>query len=147
MEQQEIVDRLQILDLLARYCQTIDDQDWAAFQNLFAAGAVLDFSAFGGPVHSVTDMIGFLQPVLAALQRTQHTISTLVLDIAGETAKARTAALVLMIYLDQNGEEQIFSTGLWYRDQLVRENGAWKIKQRQQEYGWVHNPSPQFKSG
>src|ERR671924_87709 len=39
---QEISDRIEIEELLVRYCYAVDDRDWDAYRNLFTTDAVLD---------------------------------------------------------------------------------------------------------
>ncbi|WP_207917165.1 nuclear transport factor 2 family protein [Rhizobium sullae] len=45
---QEISDRLEIEELLVRYCYAVDDRDWKAYRNVFTLDAVLDDTATGG---------------------------------------------------------------------------------------------------
>ena len=41
MSQQEISDRLQIQDLLVRYCYAVDDRNWDTYRNIFTRDAVI----------------------------------------------------------------------------------------------------------
>lgn len=45
---QEIADRLELGELLARYVRAVDGGDWALLDSVFTADAVIDFSATGG---------------------------------------------------------------------------------------------------
>ena len=139
MNLQEIADRFEIEQLLNRYCNVVDDQDWKSFDGLFTDDAELDYSAFGGPVCGVRDLKAFLSPIVASMQNTQHTISTMVLGIDGDQAQARTAGLVMMVSDTFEGGSHVAFSGLWYRDVLIRTADGWRIRKRVQEFGWLHN--------
>jgi 3-phenylpropionate/cinnamic acid dioxygenase small subunit len=134
-----IADRLEIQDLLADYCFSIDDHDWVRFRALFTDGAVLDFSAFGGPRCSAAAMVDYLQGVAATLQSWQHTVSTLRLSPQGaDSVRARTAAQVFLTSKGKDGAAgPLTSVGLWYHDLLVRTPEGWRIAERVQKFGWA----------
>ncbi|GAB2484096.1 nuclear transport factor 2 family protein [Comamonas humi] len=139
MTLQEISDKLDIHELLARYCHALDQKDWLAFQAVFTADAVLDFTAFGGPKGSVSELQAFLAPILASLASSQHTVSTVKIDLAGDRALARSAALVPMTAPAPDGRESTFVSGLWYEDVLERTAAGWKIRERKQVRSWAAN--------
>lgn len=139
MTLQQISDRLEIQDLLTRYCQVVDQQNWPALMDLFTHDATVDYSAFGGPRADARTLAEFFAAVLAPVKATQHTISTSVVDLDVNHAHARTAAQVMMISGSESGSEHVAFIGLWYRDQLTRVANEWKIHSRVQEYAWVHN--------
>lgn len=142
MSPEEISDRMEIQQLLTRYCHAVDAQDWAEFARLFSADAVLDYRAFGGPCCGVAEMAGFLGNILRTLAGSQHTISTSLIAFDGATASGRTAAQVMMINATADGGRHVSFIGLWYRDSLRKTPDGWRIAARTQEYGWVHNIPP-----
>tara|TARA_B100001540_G_scaffold296839_1_gene298885 strand:- start:5210 stop:5632 length:423 start_codon:yes stop_codon:yes gene_type:complete len=133
-----VEDRVEINDLLASYCFSLDDKDWGRFSGLFHEDAVLDFTAFGGPRAGTDDLIAFLKPILDGLHCSQHTISTSMLRVVGEQVEARTAAQVMMVS-KPDGAEHVAFYGLWYRDRLVKASGRWLIKERVQQQAWTFN--------
>ncbi|HQR03334.1 MAG: nuclear transport factor 2 family protein [Proteobacteria bacterium] len=139
MSPQEIADRFAIQDLLVRYCYAIDDRDWKAFARLFTDDAVLDYSAFGAPCGSAAEMAAYLQGRLPQFAGCQHTISTLLVDIKGDTAFTRTAGLVPILFPTATDEPQVSFSGLWYHDTLVRTADGWRFQKRVQVRSWVHN--------
>lgn len=139
MTPEELSDRLEIQDVLARYCHAVDRQDWPAFLQLFTEDAVLDYTAFGGPRAGAADMSDYLGAVLAGLRGSQHTISTTVVELDGAAATSRSAAQVMMISDGGDGAEHVLFIGLWYRDALVRTAAGWRIRERVQERSWMHN--------
>lgn len=134
-----VVDRLDIQDLLVRYCHVVDQRDWTAFAALFTPDAALDFSAFGGPRCAPVEMANYLATTLATIPGTQHTISTSLVELDGNSARARTAAQVMMVNATAAGGSHVMFVGLWYRDRLLRTEHGWRIAERTQEFGWVHN--------
>ncbi len=62
LSQQEISDRLELMDLMVRYAHAVDTRSWDEFEALFTPDAVIDYSAFGGSVGSVArdaGLVGF----------------------------------------------------------------------------------------
>jgi hypothetical protein len=105
---------------------------------VFTADATIDFTAFGGPRCGVGAMREFLQNVLAHMQSTQHTISTIQIDLAGDEARVQTAATVPMVTGTADGGSQILFSGLWYHDHLLRTANGWRIHERVQEKSWSY---------
>ena len=52
---QEISDRLEIEDVLVRYCYAVDDRDWDAYRSVFTRDAVIDDTVTGGVRSGVED--------------------------------------------------------------------------------------------
>ncbi|VWB72410.1 short-chain dehydrogenase [Burkholderia lata] len=142
MTPQETIDRMEIQDLLTRYCHAVDRHDWHEFERLFAANATLDYTAFGGPAGSRAEIAAYLEQVTSALRGTQHTISTALLIVDGDAATARTAGQAMMISADEAGDDRVCFVGLWYRDLLVRTECGWRIRSRTQERSWMHHAPP-----
>ena len=64
MDLREISDRMEINELLARYCHALDRQDWPAYRALFTPDAKMDFAAFGGPVGLAITALTLLRQAL-----------------------------------------------------------------------------------
>ncbi len=139
MTSQELVDRQLIQDTLVRYCHAVDQRDWGVFETVFTQDSQLDFTAFGGPRCGRIEMARYLESVIATMQRTQHTISTSLVERYDNAAVARTAAQVMMISASAHGGSHVLFVGLWYRDRLARTRQGWRIRERVQEFGWAHN--------
>ena len=134
-----IEDRIEVQDLLVRYCHVLDDRDWPAFEDLFTADAVLDFTAFGGPRCGVRELVDFLRSVAAQVPSWQHTISTSLLTAGDGCIKSRCAAQVMMISRNDDGSDHVIFNGLWYRDTVVHTARGWRIAERIQQRSWVHD--------
>lgn len=137
MPLQEMSDRLEIQDLLARYCHAIDLREWDLLDEIFTPDAHIDYTAVGGIRGSFTEVKEWLATVLPSFSVTQHLAATTKLDLHGDTADARTILLNPMISTDERGDEHVLFAGLWYRDGLVRTDDGWRIAQRVEEKGFM----------
>lgn len=136
---QEISDRLEIQDLLARYSYAIDERNWDALDTVFTPDAEIDYSETGGAKGNFTQIKAWLPIALERFPRYQHMIATTKLELDGDRAKSRTCLFNPMIYKDQDGVEKTFFIGLWYRDILKRTADGWRIAERYEEMGYAHN--------
>jgi hypothetical protein len=130
---QEMSDRLEIADLLARYSDAIDRRSWGDLDRLFTPDAVIDYSEMGGIRGSLAEQKDFLAANLPAFAGFQHLTATSVFDIDGDTARVRTICFNPMVVTD---EKQVLFCGLWYRDVLVRTPAGWRIRERHEDRGW-----------
>lgn len=133
MDLSELSDRAEIADLLARYSDAIDHQRFDELDEVFTPDAVIDYTAFGAPRGDLASTKAFLQKVLPGHVSYAHLLGLPVIDLDGDTATARTPCHNPMVYLDAEGNEQLYVCGLWYVDELVRTPAGWRIKQRVEE--------------
>jgi hypothetical protein len=141
----EISDRLEIQDLLVRYCYAVDDRDWNAYRTMFTPDAVLDDTVTGGIKSGVEEHIAFMKRALSKILISQHAISTVLLDIRGDQAGARAHCSCPMVVDLGENRKQVFFQGLWYRDKLVRTASGWRIHALVEEGYWSHNVPEGFK--
>lgn len=136
MSIEEISDRLEIQDLLVRYCYAVDSRNFDDFVNVFTEDAVIDYSVFGGSVGNVSDTIAFLKEAMPMFASFQHMISTSQVTVTGDTATAKTICHNPMVM--ETGEETVvFTCGLWYIDDLVRTPKGWRIAKRVEEKSYM----------
>ena len=138
LSNQEMSDRLEIQDLLTAYCHAIDTRDWNALDDVFTPDAVIDYTQAGGERGTLSEIKAYLERALKQFAGFQHMVSTMKLELEGDSASARTILFNPMI-LEQDGERKIFFVGLWYRDRLVRTDKGWRISERVEESPWFHN--------
>lgn len=136
---QEISDRLEIQELLTRYCYALDDHDWDTFREVFMPDAIIDYRKSGGPRAGVEEQVIFLDQALSKTVISQHTISTTLLEIKDDEANARTICSCPIVMDRGDDSTQIFFQGLWYRDRLVRISSGWRIQERIEEGYWNYN--------
>ena len=137
---QEISDRLEIQDLLTRYCYAIDDADFDALDTVFTPYAMIDYTETGGAKGTLAEIKRWLPIALAAaIPKYQHMIATTQLKLDGDRATSRTILFNPLVYPRPDGTEQVFFIGLWYRDELVRTAEGWRISSRYEEKAYSHN--------
>lgn len=134
-----IEDRIEIQDLLARYCFCIDDLNWTGFSDVFHPRATLDFTAIGGIKGTTQELVDFLKAFSKSVSSWQHTTSTNILKCSEGYVESRTAAQVMTVTKPSESTENVAFFGLWYNDKIVKEQGAWLIKERVLQSAWVHN--------
>lgn len=139
---QEMSDRIEIQDLFARYSFAIDERDWDALDSVFTPDARIDYTETGGATGSLAEIKAWLPTALARFPMFQHMVATTRLTLTGDRATSRTILFNPMTYRGDDGSEQVFFIGLWYRDALVRTPAGWRISERYEEMGWAHNVPP-----
>lgn len=136
---QEMSDRLEIQDLLSCYSHAIDERAWDRLDEIFTSDAVIDYTETGGAKGSVAQIKAWLPIALERFPRFQHMVATTKLDLDGDHANSRTILFNPMVHRSDDGTEQVFFIGLWYRDKLVRTGNGWRIAERYEEMGYAHN--------
>jgi 3-phenylpropionate/cinnamic acid dioxygenase small subunit len=137
--QQELADKSAIEDLLIRYSYAVDFRDWSSYEQVFTKDAVIDYRAFGGPRTNVQEQIVYLKKALTPIESSQHTISTILIDLKGDTARVRCICHCPMVLKLKDGKTQVFFCGLWYNDVVVRTTDGWRIKERVEQKSYIHN--------
>lgn len=137
---QEVSDRLEIQDLLARYCQAIDRAEWDTLDAIFTPDAVIDYTAMGGPAGSLEDTKEFLASAMPLFSSYQHLIGSTVIDFDGDAARARSICHNPMTLAGAAGSDPaMLVCGLWYCDDLVRTPAGWRIRSRTEERGYMRH--------
>lgn len=137
MNLQQITDRIEIQDLLAAYCHAVDRGEREALTGIFAPGAMLDYTAFGGPSGPVEAVGPGLMEALGGFAGTQHLVTTIEIDLDGDRAAVRSAALV---HVTPRSAQEGLLSGLWYEDEFVRTASGWRISARRQVRAWGSRP-------
>lgn len=142
---QEISDRIEIEDLLVRYCYAVDDRDWDAYRKVFTPDAVLDDTVTGGIKSGVEEHVTYMRRALSKILISQHAISTILLEVEGDAARARVHCSCPMVVDGDRGKRQVFFQGLWYRNHLARTAEGWRISELVEEGYWNHGVPEGFK--
>jgi hypothetical protein len=142
---QLISDRIELEDLVVRYCHAIDDRNWAAYRDVFTPDAVLDDTVTGGIRSGVEDHVVYLKRALSRILISQHDISTVLVDLEEAQAKVRAHCSCPMVVDLGSGRTQVFFQGLQYRIRAARTERGWKVKELTEEQYWNHNLPIGFK--
>ncbi len=141
---QQLSDRAEISDVLARYCFAVDDRDWDAYRMVFTADAVIDDVVTGGIRSGVEEHIVYLKRALSRIPLSQHSISTTLITLDGDRADARIACTCPLDLKIAEDRRQVFFMGVEYRNKLVRTPDGWRIAELIETRPWVHNMPEDF---
>jgi len=142
---EHISDRLEIEDVLTRYCYAVDDRDWDRYRELFIPDAVIDDTVTGGIKSGVEEHIAYMKKALSKTVLSQHAISTVLVELRANEARVRAHCSCPMVLDMGQGKTHVFFQGLWYRDSLIRTGAGWKIQHLLEEGYWKHNAPAGFK--
>src|SRR3954454_21602982 len=82
---QELLDKMVISELLARYSTALDTRDWDGLAEVFLPDAECDYGTLGNPrgVDAITELI---RGTIADLDSPQHLVGNVVVDERGDEA-------------------------------------------------------------
>ncbi|MCU1621742.1 MAG: hypothetical protein JWL79_587 [Frankiales bacterium] len=132
LSQQELSDRFEIQDLIARYSQLLDLRAWDEMDALFTEDCVLDYTSTGAIKGSWPEHKAFDIKMLTPFKGTQHLMGLPIITVAGDAATARTICFNPMIINDK----KLFYVGLWYDDELRRTDTGWRFAKRTEELSY-----------
>src|ERR1700734_179715 len=89
LTQDQISDRIEIGEILTRYCYAVDDREWDVYRGLFTHDAVIDDRVTGGIQSGVEEHIQYLSRALSRVVLSQHAISTVRIDLSVSSANLR----------------------------------------------------------
>ena len=143
-ELEEISDRLEIQDVLARYVHAFDKKDYDVLErDVFTADARFDFSHMGGPVRLWPEMKDFL----VAKNRTEHDLhvyGNVLIEFDADRSGATTHSKVLnpQGVRDRDGVLHLYSQVGVYEDRWERTAAGWRICARRWHLGWIEGDYP-----
>ena len=128
-----VEDRLDIMELIARYGAGLDARDWSLWRDVFTDNALFDLSSWNNlvPKRVETSRVVRAQArVFAELAVTQHMMSNFRIFF-NENNSGRVVAVMRAehwIRVEPESEEMKRYTMFgYYNNALVREKGNWKI--------------------
>ena len=142
---QHISDRLEIQDILTRYCYAVDDRNWDRYRQLFTPDAVIDDTVTGGIKSGVEEHIPYMKKALSKVLLSQHAISTTLVELNGNEAAVRAHCSCPLVLDTGETNGHVMFQGLWYRSSLIRTREGWKIRSLLEEGYWTHNAPVGFK--
>jgi 3-phenylpropionate/cinnamic acid dioxygenase small subunit len=126
---QDLIDRARLKDAVMTFAVAVDTLDMALYRQVFAEECEYDLSGFNGqpPVTArAADWAASMEGFLRGFDATQHLLSNLAFDIAGD--EATVTADVRAEHFRPNGEGDASVTlGGAYTFRLRRERDGWKI--------------------
>lgn len=132
----ELVDRQEILDLLATYCRGVDRLDLDLVRSVYADAGVDHHTGFDG---TADDYVAWLARGLPLLDGTRHVLGTHWCEVRGDVAAAETYGTATHWGTPAGEAALNFTTGFRYVDHLVRERGRWRIAERWAVREWARS--------
>ena len=126
-----VSDRLELLDLTARYSNAIDRREFDALDGLFTADARIDYTEMGGIEGDLASVKVFLSDAFANFTRALHLMGLPVIDIDGDSAHSVTPCNNPMVFSDE--QLGLMLCGLWYHLDFVRTPAGWRISHMREE--------------
>ena len=127
---QELLDRQAISDVVNRYATGIDRRQWDLYRSCFTDPVTIDFSSFAGEGEaetiSVDDWVARVRGTLSGFDATHHQSSNHVHSIEGDDATC-VSYMVAEHFLPNHLGDNFITLGGYYTNQLVRQEGEWKI--------------------
>ena len=119
---------VEICQVKARYCRSLDDQDWDAFASCFTEDYVLDISEDAGidPIQGRDAAVASVRKSLDGVV-TAHQVHIPIIELDGDGADVIWALQDRLIWNPpKNGLAGMTGYGE-YHERWRRENGEWKI--------------------
>jgi len=120
-------DRAAIFDVLALFCERVDEYDIPGLAAVFTADCFTDYGpGRGGPVHGRAEVLARIGRGQAEFRRTHHQLGQARVTVDGDTAEAVT--YVTATHEHRDGRRS--RVHLRYLDRMQRTDGGWRIAER-----------------
>jgi hypothetical protein len=129
---QLLLDRMEISDVVTRYCVSADMRDWEGHRSVFADEVEFDHSSVDGTPRAEMKADEWMQRVrriMSGLKATQHTSTNHVITFEGDQGNEATCISYLhaLHYLPNEKGEDTMTMGGYYTNHLIRTPQGWKI--------------------
>jgi len=132
MDVAAISDHFEIHALLHRYARAMDAQDWDLLRTVYTPDATIDYTSVGGPAGPLDEVIAWVASTMPAFPESQHLVSNVEIDLAGDWASVRAAYFCQM----RTVTDAQFFCGGWYTHDLVRTADGWRSAHMVDSIAW-----------
>jgi len=142
MNLDEISARLEIQQLLYRYCRGVDRGDKSILASVYHEGAQDDHGGFKGA--GADFAVWIVDEMDKAHTIGQHHITNMLIEVAGDTARGESYFLAYhpAAVPDGDGQEGLALAGGRYLDVFERRDGRWAITDRRVVIDFTRAPAP-----
>jgi 3-phenylpropionate/cinnamic acid dioxygenase small subunit len=137
MNRQQLQDKIEIQELLARYARGVDTRDWELWKTVFTEDAELDYTSAGIPLGTRDEIGAIFSQAFTGITWAQHFITNIEVDLDGDRAKVR--ALFYNPMQFPHKDEQSACGGTYEHD-MVRTPDGWKSEKVVENNMWFVNP-------
>lgn len=136
MSNQQLADLATIRELACRYAQSVDRHNWQLMRELFSADSTMLVPHLELDMQGIDAIVAGIEPIKDMFKRTLHCVMNQTVEFSDNGATAETYCVANHIYDDEQGVERKMDMGIRYQDELVQENGEWRIKKRTLNLDW-----------
>ncbi|WP_409329655.1 nuclear transport factor 2 family protein [Trujillonella humicola] len=134
-ELQDLRDRIEIGDLLARYSTALDAREWELLGEVFTPDATCDYGTLGRP-RGVEEITALIRGTIGDLDATQHLVGNVVVRVDGDEASADCYLISQHVRAGTPGGDHYLLGGR-YADHVVRTPAGWRIAHRTLHRTWT----------
>lgn len=124
----EVLDRVEINDLLVRYCNALRAKDLGLLDEVFSADAQIDYTRIGGSRTGVEETKTWLTIVLGAVERFDLLVGDSQFEFAPDRGAATVSTTWHGLFVPANDDPVLQVYG-HYEDTLVHTD-VWRIAER-----------------
>ena len=134
---EQINDRIEIDELLARYSRALDHRQWADLEAIFTPDGEFDAGGLGHP-HGPAAIRAMIEGTIGDLDATQHLVGKSIIEFSedGNSAEVRTYLISQHIRESTPGPVKHYFLGGEYADRVVRTTDGWRIAYRRLDRMW-----------
>ena len=133
------LDKIEIQELMARYCRACDSKDWKLLRTLFTDDAHLDYSSVNGAAGTREEVCDWLEQGLSTVPWTMHYVTNIEIDLDGDRAKVHVMFYNPMLL---PGMDEMSYCGGYYHHDVVRTREGWKSRRLVEQNVWfINHPS------
>ena len=134
---QQINDRIEIDELLARYSRALDYRQFDDLEDVFTADATFDAGGLGCPT-GPANIRAMIEGTIGHLDATQHLVGKSIVEFApdGDSAEVRTYLISQHIRESAPTDVKHYFLGGEYYDKVVRTPEGWRIAYRRLDRLW-----------
>jgi SnoaL-like domain len=132
----DLLDRVAIREVLARYCRAADRCDEELLRSCYHQDALDRHGRFAGSADDFASWV--IQVQRTSSITTQHAVSNVVIELAGSTAWVESAFTAMHVRPAGEGFDEPFLDTFWgrYVDRFEQRDGVWAIASREVVHDW-----------
>ena len=130
-------DRIEIYDVMVRYCHGVDRRNFDMVASCFASDAKADYR--GQPCRDLDEIMEHCRGITQVPVST-HFIGNQLVQFQGDVAQIETYAIAYL-WRGQVGNQSETRNGLRYLDEMVQRDGSWVIRRRKLVCDWTRTDS------
>lgn len=127
------LDKLDVAEVVQMLARGIDRCDASLVERCFWPDATDDHGMFKG---TATEFTAWVMPVLEAMERTQHFLGQIIVEVSGDRAFSE-AYFVAYHRIHPDGQPHDMMAAGRYLDRFEKRDGAWRISHRHAVYDWT----------